>query len=92
MVNKNVVRVVNDSDKNLGAAIADTHDVIKECKRQLYDVNTYLKLSMELFRWNYVRWLTDIKLKKVVMIKKLLSFEVDSKTLQSHTFISFGNF
>ena len=37
--------VINDSDKNLGAAVAEKEDVIKECGRQLYDINTYLKLS-----------------------------------------------
>ena len=49
---KNRVHVINDTDKNLGPANADKSDVIKECKRQLYDVDTYLKLSkeeMELF-------------------------------------------
>ena len=29
----------------VGAAIAEKEDVIKECVRQLYDNNTYLKLS-----------------------------------------------
>ena len=47
VVNKNVVHVVNDTDKNLGAAIADKEEVISECKRQLFDINTYLKLSLE---------------------------------------------
>ena len=47
MVNKNEVHVVNYTDKNLGAAIADKEDVIVECKRQLFDINTYLKLSLE---------------------------------------------
>ena len=47
VVNKNVVHVVNDTDKNLGAVVADKKDVIAECKRQLYDIKTYLKLSME---------------------------------------------
>ena len=37
--------VINDSDKNLGAAVAEKEDVIKESCRQLYDINTYLKLS-----------------------------------------------
>ena len=37
--------VINDSDKNLGAAVAEKEDVINECCRQLYDINTYLKLS-----------------------------------------------
>ena len=49
---KNRVHVINDTDKNLGPASADKSDVIRECKRQLYDVDTYLKLSkeeMELF-------------------------------------------
>ena len=45
VVNKNVVHVVNDTDKNLGAAVADKTDVIVECKRQLY-VHTYFKLSI----------------------------------------------
>ena len=39
--------MINDTDKNLGAAVADKEDVIVECKRQLYDINTYLKLSLE---------------------------------------------
>ena len=38
IVNKNEVHVINDTDKNLGAAIADKEDVINECKRQLFDV------------------------------------------------------
>ena len=42
---KNKVHVVNDTDKNLGPANADKTDVIKECKKQLFDVTTYLKLS-----------------------------------------------
>jgi len=37
--------VFNDSDKNLGATVAEKEDVIKECCRQLYDINTYIKLS-----------------------------------------------
>ena len=44
---KNCIHVINDMDKNLGPANADKSDVIKECKRQLYDVDTYLKLSKE---------------------------------------------
>ena len=31
-------------DKNLGSAVTEKEDVIKECVRQLYDINTYLKL------------------------------------------------
>ena len=44
---KNKIHVINDTDKNLGPANADKSDVIKECKRQLFDVLTYLKLSKE---------------------------------------------
>ena len=44
---KNQEYVRNDSDKNLGAAAAEKEDVIKECSQQLYDIQTYLKLSME---------------------------------------------
>ena len=47
VVHKNEVHVINDTDKNLGAAVADKKDVIIECKRKLFDVNTYLKLSLE---------------------------------------------
>ena len=39
--------IINDSDKNLGAVAAEKTYVIVECKRQLYDIITYLKLSME---------------------------------------------
>ena len=44
---KNRIQVINDTDKNLGPANADKSDVINECKRQLYDVDTYVKLSLE---------------------------------------------
>ena len=40
IVNKNEVHVINDTDKNLGAAIADKEYVINECKRQLYAKNS----------------------------------------------------
>ena len=46
---KNRVHVINDTDKNLGPANVDKSDVINECKRQLYDVMTYSKLSFEEF-------------------------------------------
>ena len=38
---------LNDTDKNLGAISADKVDVITECRRQLYDVITYNKMSWE---------------------------------------------
>ena len=41
------MHVINDTDKNLGAAITDKETVVNECKRQLFDIKTYLKLSME---------------------------------------------
>ena len=47
IMEKNKIHVINDTDKNLGPANADKSDVIKECKRQLFDVLTYLKLSKE---------------------------------------------
>ena len=43
--NRNVEICVNDTDKNLGAISADKEDVILECRRQLYDVITYNKIS-----------------------------------------------
>ena len=49
---KNQKFIINDSNKNLGAAAAEKEDVIKECKRQLYDINTYLRLSWEEVEWN----------------------------------------
>ena len=44
---RNRVHVINDTDKNLGPANTVKSDVIGECKRQLFDVTTYLKLSKE---------------------------------------------
>ena len=38
---------VNDTDKNLGAIRTGKDDVITECRRQLYDVITYNKISWE---------------------------------------------
>ena len=40
---KNKSIVINDTDKNMGAADADKTDVISECKRQFGDMKTYLK-------------------------------------------------
>ena len=42
IVNKNEVFVINDTDKNLGAAIAEKEDFVNECKRQLFDIKTYI--------------------------------------------------
>ena len=44
---RNVEICVNDTDKNLGAISADKNDVVLECRRQLYDVITYNKVSWE---------------------------------------------
>ena len=81
MVNKNEVHVVNDTDKNLGAAISDKEDVIVECKRQLYDINTYLKLSLEdmemliaKIKMELCKVVNKYKNKKTVMSKKKISF------------------
>ena len=38
---KNKKNIINDTDKNMGAADADKSDVIFECIRQLSDVKTY---------------------------------------------------
>ena len=40
-------KIVNDTDRNVGAADADKKDVVFECARQLSDIKTYLKLSEE---------------------------------------------
>ena len=63
---KNKTKVINDSDKNLGAVMADKTDVITECKRQLYAVKTYIKLSLEEMEFliakinqNFQKWLVD---------------------------------
>ena len=37
---RNKTQVINDSDKNLVAAMADEMDVISQCKRHLYDFKT----------------------------------------------------
>ena len=38
---------VNGTDKNLGAITTDKCDVITECQRQLFDVITYNKISLD---------------------------------------------
>ena len=47
MKNKNQDFVTNDSAKNLRAPAAGKKDVITECTRQLYDISTHLKLSLD---------------------------------------------
>ena len=44
---KNKSIIINDTDKNMGAAEADKKDVIEECERQLGDIKTYFKISEE---------------------------------------------
>ena len=44
---KNTKIIINDTNKNMGAADADKIDVISECVRQLSDMKTYLKLTEE---------------------------------------------
>ena len=45
--NRNVKVCVNNTDKNLGAITTDKSDVITECQRQLFDVITYNKISLD---------------------------------------------
>ena len=61
---KNKSIVINDTDKNMGAADADKKDVIEECERQLGDIKTYFKISEEELK----QFITEIqnKLKRVV--------------------------
>ena len=51
IVNKNEIHIINDTDKNLGAAIVEKEEVINECKRQLFVINTYIKISLK--KWKY---------------------------------------
>ena len=44
---KNKSQVINDCDKKLEAVMAGKTDFISECKRQLYDVKTFITLSLE---------------------------------------------
>ena len=46
-LNKNVNVIINDTDKNVGPACAEKTDVIKECRRQLYDKEVYNILTQE---------------------------------------------
>jgi len=46
-LNKNVNVIINDTDKNVGPACAEKTDVIKECRRQLYDKEAYNILTQE---------------------------------------------
>ena len=47
MKKKNEEFIMNDYDKKLGTAAAEKKDDIKECTRQLYGIDTSLKLSAE---------------------------------------------
>ena len=46
-IHRNQTVVLNDTDKNVGPAAADTTKVIEECKRQLYDKEVYKFLNEE---------------------------------------------
>ena len=47
MCGKNKSKVINNTDKNMGAADTDKTYIILECVTQLGDVKTYLKISEE---------------------------------------------
>ena len=76
IVNKNEIHVVNDTDKNLGAAISDKEDVVNECKRQLYDIATYFKLSVEQMEMLIAKIQTDLE---VVVNKHKIRKNCDNK-------------
>ena len=54
---KNKSIVINDTDKNMGAADADKTDVISECERQLGNMKTDLKISEDEFQ----QFITEIQ-------------------------------
>ena len=65
---KNKSQVRNDSNTNLDAVMVDKMDVISKCKRQLYDVKTYIRLLLEEMEiliakiklpWNFQKWLVN---------------------------------
>ena len=47
--------------KNIGAAIADKEEVISECKRQLFGINTYIELSLEQMEILIAKIQTDLE-------------------------------
>ena len=91
--NRNVKICINDTDKNLGAISADKSDEIKECKRQLYDIITYYKISWEQAKQLIEKIKTDLRktVNKHVIKGSCSKFEADcSRTqLDFHTCINF---
>ena len=74
---KNNKIVINDTDKNMGAADADKSDVISECERQLGDMETYLKILEEELK----QFITEIqnKLKGLGLWKAICMREIAQK-------------
>ena len=99
MGNKNKIHVISDSDNNLGEGIADEINGIVECKRQLYDINTYITLSveeMEILIAKIKSDLTDVvhrfKIANICNEKEKNYLLSKTNVLLSHIFISFGKF
>ena len=91
--NQNVEVCVKDTDKNLGAITADKSDVILECRRQLFDVITYNKIS-----WDEAKNLVDkikFDLKNIVrkhMEKGSYSYQEAKFLLSKIEFFSIPHF
>ena len=91
--------VINDTDKNMGAADADKKDVVDECGRQLSEEKTYLKLTEEELKYIISEIQTKLKntvenhLYKGNCTKKKRNFYC-LKCIYTifHTFILFGKF
>ena len=83
MKNKNQDFIINDSDKNLGAAAAEKKDVITECTRQLYDISTYFQLSLE----EAELLIAKIKMELLEVVNKY-TLEKECKPNEAHFLLS----
>ena len=66
--NKNIV--INDTDKNMGAADADKQDVVDECVRQLSEQKTYLKITEEKLKYIISEIQINLKIQWIVICTK----------------------
>ena len=72
--------MVNGMLNNLGAAIADEHNVLKECKCQFFDANKYIRLCK------------DIKFGKSCNKEATVIVSTNKKKLRSHILFCLENF
>ena len=92
MTEKSKVICSVDTDKNLGAALANKSDINKECRRQLYNHNGAKTSLIRIIRFQLKSIIKNIFTKEIVPLKMRNSYCPIWRDIKFHIFISSGRF